>query len=153
MKRFIRYWMPVILYAGLIFTVSSFPLPPPKVEIPFIDKFIHLVEYGILGFLFYRALKVSKFPPLPKADSPLAKKAPPEADQPRAGDQPLAEAKVFILAIIFSIFYALSDELHQSFVPGRNCDLWDLAADSLGVVLVALYLRYRERLARRTDKG
>ena len=114
-KHFMRYWVPVILYAGLIFTVSSFPLPPPKVEIPFIDKFAHLVEYGILGFLFYRALRVSR----------LAK-------------------QVFILAIIFSILYALSDEIHQFFVPGRKFDFWDLAADSLGVVLVALYLRHKQ---------
>jgi len=115
MKYFMRYWVPVILYAGLIFTVSSFPLPPPKVEIPFIDKLIHLIEYGILGFLFYRALRVSR----------LAK-------------------QVFILAIIFSILYALSDEIHQYFVPGREFDLWDLAADSLGIVLVALYLNRRQ---------
>jgi VanZ family protein len=115
MGRFMRYWMPVILYAGLIFTISSFPLPPPKVEIPFVDKFIHLIEYGILGFLFYRALRVSKL-----------------------------ASRVFLLAIIFSILYALSDEIHQSFVPGRNCDPWDLAADSLGIVLVALYLKHKQ---------
>ena len=114
-KHFMRYWVPVILYAGLIFTISSFPLPPPKVEIPFIDKFIHLVEYGILGFLFYRALRVSKL-----------------------------ASRVFFLAIIFSILYALSDEVHQLFVPGRKFDLWDLAADSLGIILVALYLRHKQ---------
>ena len=113
-KHFMRYWIPVIVYAGLIFTISSFPLPPPKVEIPLVDKFIHLVEYGILGFLFYRALRVSK----------LAR-------------------RVFLLAIIFSILYALSDEIHQFFVPGRKFDLWDLAADSLGIVLVALYLKHK----------
>ena len=120
MNRFIRYWVPVILYAGLIFTVSSFPLPPPKVEIPFIDKLIHLIEYGILGFLFYRALRVSR----------LVK-------------------QVFILAIIFSILYALSDEIHQFFVPGREFDFWDLAADSLGIVLIVLYLRHKQGLARK----
>ncbi|HEC66041.1 MAG TPA: VanZ family protein [bacterium] len=123
-KHFMRYWMPLILYAGLIFTLSSFSLPPSKVEIPFIDKFIHLVEYGILGFLFYRALRASRFPP--------------------KADQPLAEAKVFILSIIFSILYALSDEIHQYFVPGREFDLWDLAADSLGIILAALYLKRRQ---------
>ncbi len=31
--------------------------------------------------------------------------------------------------------YALSDEFHQSFVPGRNAELLDLAFDILGVVL------------------
>lgn len=118
MRHFTYYWLPLILYAGLIFTLSSFPLPPPKVEIPFIDKFIHLVEYGILGFLFYRALKVSKL-----------------------------SSRVFLLTVIFSILYALSDELHQLFVPGRKFDLWDLAADSLGVILVALYLKHKQGLA------
>ena len=116
MRHFTCYWVPVILYAGLIFTLSSFPLPPPKVEIPFVDKFIHLIEYGILGFLLYRALRVSK----------LAK-------------------QVFILAIIFSILYALSDEIHQLFVPGRKFDLWDLAADSVGAILVTLYLKRRQK--------
>ena len=91
-------------------------MPPPKVEIPFIDKFVHLVEYGVLGFLFYRALKVSKL-----------------------------ASRVFLLAMIFSLLYALSDEVHQLFVPGRVFDLWDLAADSLGVISVALYLRYKQR--------
>ncbi len=118
-KHFMRYWAPVILYAGLIFTISSFPLPPPKVEIPFVDKFIHLIEYGILGFLFYRALRASR----------LAK-------------------QVFILAIIFSILYALSDEIHQLFVPGREFDLWDLAADSLGAILIAIYLKRKQELGK-----
>ncbi|MCK4649117.1 VanZ family protein [bacterium] len=123
MRHFTCYWVPVILYAGLIFTVSSFPLPPPKVEIPFIDKLIHLIEYGILGFLFYRALRVSR----------LAK-------------------QVFILAIIFSVLYALSDEIHQYFVPGRKFDFWDLAADSLGIVLVARYLKHKAALVKKIDK-
>lgn len=35
--------------------------------------------------------------------------------------------------------YALSDELHQSFVPGRNAGLLDLAFDTLGLFL-GLYM-------------
>ncbi|MBU4129066.1 VanZ family protein, partial [bacterium] len=44
------------------------------------------------------------------------------------------------------ILYALSDEIHQFFVPGREFDLWDLVADSLGIVFVALYLKRRQGL-------
>jgi len=31
--------------------------------------------------------------------------------------------------------YALSDEIHQAFVPNRDCSLADFAADSLGVAM------------------
>ena len=34
-----------------------------------------------------------------------------------------------------TMLYALSDEFHQSFVPGRHPDPWDLVCDGLGAVL------------------
>ena len=36
--------------------------------------------------------------------------------------------------IIFSVLYAVSDEIHQYFVPDRSCQLSDLAVDSLGII-------------------
>lgn len=42
-------------------------------------------------------------------------------------------------ALLIGGLYALSDEFHQSFVPGRNAELLDLALDILGVVL-GLYM-------------
>ena len=48
----------------------------------------------------------------------------------------------FTLAAVFSVLYAVSDEVHQHFVPGRACRALDIGIDSLGivcaVVLVAL---------------
>ncbi len=38
------------------------------------------------------------------------------------------------LSILFSVGYAVTDEIHQFFVPGRACQLSDLAVDSCGVV-------------------
>ena len=38
-------------------------------------------------------------------------------------------------ALLIGGLYAISDEFHQSFVPGRNRELLDLAFDILGVVL------------------
>jgi len=35
-------------------------------------------------------------------------------------------------AFIFCAVYAVTDEIHQLFVPGRTCSLLDLAVDSLG---------------------
>ncbi len=40
------------------------------------------------------------------------------------------------LAWLFAVLYALTDEFHQSFVPGRNASLWDvLAFDNAGALL------------------
>ncbi len=47
------------------------------------------------------------------------------------------------IAWLFALFYAISDELHQSFVPGRNASVWDVVAfDNLGATL-ALWLGSR----------
>jgi VanZ family protein len=34
--------------------------------------------------------------------------------------------------------YGAIDEFHQSFVPGRDCNVWDWLADTLGAFLGAL---------------
>jgi VanZ family protein len=51
-------------------------------------------------------------------------------------------------AVLIGWAYGVFDEIHQSFVPGRNADALDWVADAVGVVLgVVLYfavLRYRE---------
>ncbi|MBN1138713.1 MAG: VanZ family protein [Anaerolineae bacterium] len=41
----------------------------------------------------------------------------------------------WLVALALTFLYALSDELHQSFVPGRHADPLDLASDALGAVL------------------
>jgi len=46
-----------------------------------------------------------------------------------------------IPAVFISLFYALSDEVHQLFVPGRYCSLGDFFTDSSGILLACfLYL-------------
>lgn len=51
--------------------------------------------------------------------------------------------KLFALALLFCFFYALSDEIHQSFVPGRACQLRDVLIDTLGA---AVGIMFYERL-------
>jgi VanZ family protein len=41
-------------------------------------------------------------------------------------------------AVALGIAYAVSDELHQSFVPGRQGSALDVALDSVGVVVGAV---------------
>ena len=43
-----------------------------------------------------------------------------------------------LLAFVLAVSYGLTDEFHQSFVPGRTPELRDLAADALGAAAGAL---------------
>lgn len=54
-------------------------------------------------------------------------------------------------AALLGLACALTDEVHQAFVPGRDCSPADLAADFLGVVL-ALFI-FRKRLRNGRGKG
>ena len=51
--------------------------------------------------------------------------------------------RAFAVAAAVSFLYAISDEIHQSQVPGRFSDPWDVVVDSLGIAfaLGALYAR------------
>lgn len=42
------------------------------------------------------------------------------------------KSKSIYLSIIICLLYAISDEFHQSFVPGRSCQLYDVAIDFFG---------------------
>ncbi|MCP4650678.1 MAG: hypothetical protein GY853_11455 [PVC group bacterium] len=115
-NKFVYYWMPVIIWAVLIFIVSSISTFPESIQ-PVIsfDKFWHTVEYGILAFFLARAFKNSS-----------------REDFKR---------NFRLLAIIFTVFYAISDEFHQSFVPMRTASIIDVLFDSLGAVLGHLIVR------------
>ena len=53
-----------------------------------------------------------------------------------------------ILAILLSILYAASDELHQAFVPGRNPSPYDVMIDALGALLgVVAWTRIRSSIS------
>jgi len=72
-----------------------------------------MVQFGILAVLLVRAL------------------AWPSAISPRH----------VWLSILLSAFYALTDEIHQIFIPGRAFQWLDLVMDSLGILLgLALYV-------------
>lgn len=49
-------------------------------------------------------------------------------------------AKKILLALIFCVLYAISDEFHQLFVPGRGAQVKDVLIDSAGAVVgIGLY--------------
>ncbi len=60
----------------------------------------------------------------------------------------LASGKRILIALAGAVLYGLSDEWHQSFVPGRTPDIRDIFVDGMGAVaglfLVSLLARRLE---------
>ena len=56
-------------------------------------------------------------------------------------DRPVT-ARAAALAVAIAVLYGVTDELHQSFVPGRVADAWDLLKDAGGAVAGALACRF-----------
>ena len=57
--------------------------------------------------------------------------------------------KFILLGVVGAILYAITDELHQFFVPGRNLSLGDVFLDSVGIafafVIYFISLVYRNQ--------
>ena len=57
--------------------------------------------------------------------------------------------RYFLIPACFALLYAVCDEIHQIFVPGRSCEFRDMMIDTagacLGITLLALLHRLRER--------
>jgi VanZ family protein len=120
---FVRYWLPVAALCAVIFIQSAYPPPGQIPAWPHVDKLLHLCVYGLLGVLICRALST-------------------------IGPLNANNWRLLACAVVMTTLYGLSDEWHQSFVPGRNASAADLLADFVGalagsVVGLALLLRFR----------
>ncbi len=109
--RYLRYWLPVLLWMGVIFVASSRPSLPchPNDTVDLVAKKAgHLSEYGALAFLLWRAISKERgWPVLPSLGG----------------------------AFFLSLLYAASDEFHQTLVPGRDGVLADVGLDAVGAFL------------------
>jgi len=107
---FIRYWLPVLVYVTLIFTLSAQPYLKPPIRFPVMsDKIYHLGEYGVFGLLLSRAVRASLRVPLPIAAA--------------------------MMTLALGVLIGAADETFQSFIPGRESSIYDLLADTIGVGL------------------
>ncbi len=120
--KFRRFWFPVILYSGIIFCVSSLPnvtAPLPEMHL---DAVFHIFIYMPFGFLLASAIYNTK--------------------------TSISKGTLLGLVLFLSFLYGGSDEVHQSFVPGRNAEMIDLIADTIGGTIGGcvyfLFLRYRK---------
>ncbi|MDP1767863.1 MAG: VanZ family protein [Nitrospirota bacterium] len=113
MTQVLWYWLPVALYAGLIFFLSSQSHPedtlPSFLFKEVSDKVLHAVEYGILAVLCYRAFRWAAGPALAR--------------------------QAVVLAIVTASVYGITDEVHQAFVPLRESSWQDWLADTIGAVI------------------
>ena len=46
--------------------------------------------------------------------------------------------EIFFISLLLAILYGISDELHQSFVPGRYADVQDVLMNSVGIMTAAV---------------
>ena len=112
-------WAGVVLtlaWAGTIYLISDStnPLPvAPPVPL-FVNNLAHAPLFGFLGFLALVAL--------PRRSQPLR--------------WPAIDARAWLVILLGTLAYALFDEWHQSWVPGRHASLGDVLTDLTGAACV-----------------
>lgn len=116
--RALWIWGPLFAYLGLIFYLSSLTQIGWAADYP--DYVEHSLEYCGLAILMARAL-----------NGGLARRAP---------------WRILVLAFLLCTVYAISDEIHQYFVPNRFSDVRDVASDAVGAGTGLLALRLVQRL-------
>jgi VanZ family protein len=105
----------------LIFLLSSRSSLPTGLLFPGADLLAHAAVYGILSMF----LALSFVPP-----------------------QVASWNRVLLLTVLVTV-YGVTDEYHQSFVPGRDASPWDVLADGAGGFIIAWTMYRRHRRATR----
>src|SRR4030042_3856987 len=101
----ILHWIPVIFWMGVIFFLSTLPESMTRGRYILSDKVCHAGEYFILSFFLLVAL--------------------------------LRTTNLEVTSCLWIVFawvavYGLSDEIHQLYVPTRQCEIRDLISDVSG---------------------
>ncbi len=147
LRSFVKYWLPVLAMMGLIFSASSdresaqhssrilgpifrwlFPHLAHKdvnALIFLTRKCAHFAEYAVLALLIWRALRK------------------PVKNDPRPWDWSQARRSGLLV-----VLYAVTDELHQVFVPCRQASLGDVMIDTVGAAIALVFLWSHGRLRR-----
>ena len=145
-RVFAKYWLPVVLWAALIFSASGdkksvqhssriiepivrWLLPDISDEavrttVLVVRKCAHVTEFAVFTMLLWRAASETVW------------------------KQSVEWSwKVALFAGTGAVLFAISDEIHQSFVPGRQGAAMDVVIDAVGAVggLFCLWLVGRRR--------
>lgn len=118
----LRQWIPPVLWMAAIFVVSGHTIPA-LVPTGLANHYGHAIAYAVLSVLLVRAWSGVRW-------------------------QDFGASAAF-LGWIVAVAYGVTDEWHQSFVPGRTAAVDDWLADvvgaTLGVLLVLAWRRLRPR--------
>jgi VanZ family protein len=137
MQRFVKWWLPVIVWLIVIFVGSSIgnvPRVGGKTSDTIVHRAAHVLEFAVLGVLLLRAL---------------------------SKDKPITKREI-IITLIMIVIYGASDEFHQRHTPGRSSEglsvLFDVAGGLIGVWVYQWSTNRRRRLNRaaaeqRTDES
>jgi VanZ family protein len=104
-------WAAVVAWMGLIFFLSAqsrLPNVMPYEWPPIQDVIGHFTVYALLAVLVWWALWGTGI------------------------------RRPFLWALVVTVLYSFTDEFHQSFVPNRHPDVFDLATDLVGAVTALL---------------
>jgi VanZ family protein len=105
-------WGPVALLVAYQFWLSSqATLPSPGFWFPHLDKLEHAGYFFVMGLF---ALRAGRF------------------------GEGWSSRTSFIAVVLGGLLLGILDELHQSFVPERDADALDVAADTAGALAAAL---------------
>jgi len=103
-------WGPALAYAAGIFVLSAIPdMPAPPMGVS--DKTAHSTLYSGFAVTLVWGFAGGRLAGLGWRSA--------------------------LAAIAAASLYGVTDEFHQSFVPGRTCDVFDWMADTRGAMLVA----------------
>ncbi|MBD3234894.1 MAG: hypothetical protein GF315_14315 [candidate division Zixibacteria bacterium] len=110
------FWFVVALsYAGFITYISSQPqLPTQDLGIDLGDKVMHVGAYFVFGIFWYKAFAAIKTN---------------------------MRIPVIWIVFVYGMIFAAIDEFHQYFVPNREMEFLDFAADVLGIALAIILVR------------
>lgn len=117
-----RRWLPLVVWMAAIYLVSDQPDIPhaPDSTLDWIlKKTLHAMAYGILAWLWWRALD--------------------------GLDAQAGPGRRLVAAFLLTVAYAASDEWHQAHVPGRHSQPVDVLIDALGAAVALGVLHYRRR--------
>jgi VanZ family protein len=131
LKNFVKWWLPVLIWMGVIFagsSIGSLPRVGGRTSDTIVHRVAHVIEFAVLGALTLRA--VSK-------------------------DRPVTRRDV-INSVIIVTLYGLSDELHQRFTPGRSSEgsavLFDAAGGLIGAWVYRWLLTANKRLSKSVNQ-
>lgn len=116
------YWLPLLGWMALIFYLSTqpdLPGPPDPWLMNLISNGAHFGVYATLACLWWRALSRGR--------------------RPGGG--------ILGIAFVATLLYGMSDEFHQSFVPGRDASGMDLLIDAVGAAMAIVVIQLRRRRA------